>query len=381
MDLFDELSGIPPQTLKVVGPPLANWSKNPYLQIESALDVQYITGVAINASTAYWTAAETGDAFAYITSLWNSSSSPTFATPLVNSFSFGGQEPSSFDDRRVAVMNRELMKLGTHGITVVAASGDTGALGLNFRCEGNPETPGYFLPSFPATSPYITAVGATAILGSGPGVQSRGGTLPPLCKSYECTDPTRAEEIPAITHNSQFTSGGGFSAVFSRPKYQESAVATYLQTPVLAGRFPPSEIWNHSNRAIPDISTIGQNVLMINGSAVLVNGGTSASAPIFAGLLTLVNDFLLHNHKPPVGFVNPLLYQMAVECPTCFNGMAESTVGEYEDNCSNALFSCCAPVGFLSASVSRGRWDPLTGLGSPHLPSILAYLRQLHSME
>ncbi len=168
----------------------------------------------------------------------------------------------------------------------------------------------FYYFSFPATCPYITAVGSTAILGSVSGLhisKRDRNTPPPICSLYNCTS-TPAKEVPAVTDNSNFTSGGGLSAVYSQPAYQTQAVKNYLSLPL---SFPTPAIWNATNRAIPDVAVVGQNILVVNGSKTWVLGGTSASAPLFAGILSLINDFLLQNDKPPIGFANVLLYQMA----------------------------------------------------------------------
>ena len=52
-----------------------------------------------------------------------------------------------------------------------------------------------------------------------------------------------------------------------------------------------------------------------------IGDGTSAATPIFSGILALLNDWLLNNGEAPLGFVNPLLYDIAANYPSAFYGL------------------------------------------------------------
>jgi tripeptidyl-peptidase-1 len=67
-------------------------------------------------------------------------------------------------------------------------------------------------------------------------------------------------------------------------------------------------IYNRNGRGYPDVSAIGDNVLIFNMGAPTLIGGTSAAAPVFASILTRINDERLKAGKSTVGFVNPVLY-------------------------------------------------------------------------
>jgi len=67
-------------------------------------------------------------------------------------------------------------------------------------------------------------------------------------------------------------------------------------------------IFNRNGRGYPDVSAIGDNVLIFNKGAPTLIGGTSAAAPVFASILTRINDERLKAGKSTVGFVNPTLY-------------------------------------------------------------------------
>ena len=99
-------------------------------------------------------------------------------------------------------------------------------------------------------------------------------------------------------------SSGGFSNYFSTPKYQTTAKAAYLTKLGRhnAGRF------NTTGRGYPDVAAVGNNLEIVwrgFGSSAF---GTSCSTPIFASVISLLNDRLIGAGKPVLGFLNPFLY-------------------------------------------------------------------------
>jgi len=226
----------------------------------------------------------------------------------------------------------EYGKLGLMGVTILYSSGDNGVAGSSGNClnpNGSQTADGtIFNPSFPATCPYVTAVGATQ--------------LSPGKSVFD--DEDACEQV--------IYSGGGFSNYFAIPEYQKDAVSSYLKN-----NPPPypSNIWNSTgnSRAFPDISANGANyVVAVDGNFSLVYG-TSASAPVVGSMLTMVNDARIALHKSPIGFINPLIY--AANFSDAFNDI------------TNGTNPGCGTVGF---NTSRG-WDPVTGLGTPNFPSLL----------
>lgn len=119
---------------------------------EANLDIQYLMGIAQHANTTFW---YTDDwMFGWIVSVGDSD----FPSD-VYSISYGGQE-TGLESSYTSSFNNEAIKLGTMGVSLLVASGDTGAPGS----YGNQGTKycGYN-PQFPASSPYVTAVGATMV--------------------------------------------------------------------------------------------------------------------------------------------------------------------------------------------------------------------------
>merc|ERR1719313_1761741 len=123
---------------------------------------------------------------------------------------------------------------------------------------------------------------------------------------FACPDDDIGEIACSADTGAMITTGGGFSDRYARPSYQDAAVNEYLD---LGGNQIPSRtLFNQSGRAYPDIAAISQNIpVVFNGDLVMV-GGTSAAAPIVAGLVASLNGARLSVGKPPLGFLNPMLY-------------------------------------------------------------------------
>lgn len=210
-----------------------------------------------------------------------------FTPAKVISTSYGYNEPDlspAYEMRQC----QEYAKLGLLGTTFVYSSGDSGVAGGGDSCIDpngyyNDGTSGQFVPSFPSTCPYILSVGATQI------------------------NPGSSVNAPESACQQVIYSGGGFSNVFPTPTYQKSALATYF-----ANHKPAYTAAQYNNsmatRGFPDVSANGANYMtMIDGQYQLVYG-TSASSPVFAAVLALINEARLNIGKSSVGFVNPALY-------------------------------------------------------------------------
>jgi tripeptidyl-peptidase-1 len=147
--------------------------------------------------------------------------------------------------------------------------------------------------------------------------------------------------------------GGSFSSYFARPKYQDAAVTAYLNS--IAS--PPPSFFNSSGRAYNDLALLGDNVLITYNGSLAIVGGTSASGPILAGVVSLINNARINAGKSPLGFMNPLLYFIAQKFPEAFNTI--NATG-FDNSCTYSIYneplSCC-PYGFVGTS----SWNPLTG--------------------
>lgn len=232
--------------------------------------------------------------------------------PKVLSVSWGNGE-SGFDVAHQHAASAEFAKMGLSGISILTASGDDGTGKQGFwRCKA-------FDPTWPASSPYVTAVGGT----------------------YLDTD----HEV------GWGFSGGGFSAVFSRPQWQDSAVAAYKSSTTL----PPATLFNASGRATPDVSALATNYRTLGNGAYGCISGTSAATPVFAGMLSAINDRLISDGKAPVGFINPAIY-------------SAGSVGTDVTEGNNKQSGC--PAGFGAAT----GYDAITGLGTPDFERLATLL-------
>lgn len=373
LQIFDQANGIPVQTFNYVG------EKDPALGLEATLDVQTITSIAVNANTTFFMQQNWMYEFAsYLNSLGD-------GAPLVISVSYGWAENAQcadlLHDQRTCEQNGwnaeqyvnntniQLLKFGSTGHTFVVCSQDEGAPGeTNDGCNLDDSQALY--PEYAGASPFVTAVGATAIEGSRSGLGLARKykdqthlqvTLEPPCSRFNCTRDTKTE-VPSMLHNADFTSGGGFSQYSTRASYQDDAVAHYLSSNIT---IPPSSKFNSSNRGYPDIGAMGQNVIIVSDGKYLVTGGTSASTPIVAGVMSLINDYLISNGEPPLGFVNNLLYKMAAEQPDTFNAVTSGNNYCTEESCCRYGFEVNPD----------GTWNPVTGLGSPNYLNMISYIK------
>ena len=95
------------------------------------------------------------------------------------------------------------------------------------------------------------------------------------------------------------------------------------------------------------------------------NGGTSASAPLFASIIAMLNVASIQKTGKTLGFLNPFLYKMAADEPSAFHDI---TVGD--NKCTE--YGCYATCeGYQTAA----GWDPVTGLGTPNFEKMLAYVK------
>ena len=171
----------------------------------------------------------------------------------------------------------EFAKMGVRGISLLFASGDSGA--------GCDTTGKAFAPSFPASSPYVTAVGGTAL--------------------------SRADGEDA-----SYISGGGFSNVFARPAYQAARVTAFLAN---ATKLPRPSYYNHTGRGYPDVAAAAENFnVVVNRIPTPGVAGTSCASPTFSGVVATLNDVRIRSGKGPLGFLNPYFVCFVLFCCVLF---------------------------------------------------------------
>ncbi|KIY45379.1 subtilisin-like protein [Fistulina hepatica ATCC 64428] len=229
--------------------------------------------------------------------------------PQTFSTSYGDDEQSVPLDYAESVCAL-FAELGARGSSVLFSSGDDG-VGAGDCKTNNGSDVVAFQPAFPASCPYVTAVGGVTGI-----------------------DPEESVSF----------SGGGFSNYFDMPSYQTDVVTSYLSDNVgteYAG------LYNASGRAYPDVAAQAEDFLIVISGQTYGVSGTSCSSPTVAGIISLLNDYLISNNQSALGFLNPLIYSTAS--------------GGFNDITSGPSNSGCDTNGF---SVAEG-WDPVTGWGTP----------------
>jgi len=330
--------------------------------IEATLDVQYASGLSPGATAWFWIEDPSAWLYTFATHVFS-----TTPAPYIYSISYGWSEADQCEfgiggdeckklhvnsQQYVVRVNAEFQKIGLRGISLLSASGDSGANGRT-----DPDCVDKILhPDYPGCSPFVTAVGATMI------TQSSGVAKlphpPPGCSGQDCA--SGGIEVAVSYNQAQFASGGGFSWVASTPTYQTTAVSGYLASGV---KLPPANMFNGKGRGYPDVAAFGSNVLIDSGGLEPV-GGTSCSCPITAALFAILNGQVITKTGKPLGFLNPIIYQMAVAQPDAFTDI---TVGN--NICTeNGCASSCK--GFYA---TKG-WDPVTGWGTPVFNNMQTYI-------
>jgi hypothetical protein len=171
---------------------------------------------------------------------------------------------------------------------------------------------------------------------------------------------TRSAEIVCQSNRGGgITGGGGFSTYYPQPSWQKSAVSRYFAS-VDGSSKAPVPGYNKNGRGYPDISAAGASYIAISGSDHVMVEGTSVSTPVIAGMVSLVNAARFREGRPPVGWINPVLY-------TYYKSFVNDVV-EGRNNCT-ASETCCIQ-GFEAAP----GWDPASGLGSLDLKRFKAFM-------
>jgi kumamolisin len=227
----------------------------------------------------------------------------------VISISYGNPE----DDPRglwtamgVNQVNQALQAAIAKQITICVAAGDDGS--------SDAVSTGAHV-DFPASSPNVLGVGGTTLVAT---------QVAPAAIARE----TVWNEV----RQNEGATGGGISAIFSKPSYQDSVSVPVSVNP-----------GHNVGRGVPDVAAVGDPatgvvVMHVDGKNLEPIGGTSASTPLWAALIARLNQGL----NARCGFLNPILYTQ------CASGVLNDiTLG------NNGAYSATAG------------WDACTGLGSP----------------
>lgn len=284
----------------------------------------------------------------------------TVEAPNVLSISYVWAE-NSFPPEYLAYQCHEFLKLGLQGVTVVVSTGDTGTArhpdGVCGDGGSNETFTGHFVPSWPASCPWVTAIGGTSF------VNREGDKAITSWRNLPSAGPPRGKDIydeVVYTHlhdNRTSSSGGGFSNTFATPQYQEEHLRRYYASE--GGHLEGfQDLFNASGRGYPDAAAAATSVEIATGGRFHYAYGTSSSTPIFAAMIAKINNERLRVGKSPVGFINPVLY-----------GNAQA----FRDVVDGHNSGCGVDDAFRA---SKG-WDAATGLGSPDYEKLLEVFMQL----
>jgi hypothetical protein len=215
------------------------------------------------------------------------------------------------------------------GVTICIACGDTGT--DSKVGDGNAHV------QYPGSDPWVLSVGGTTI----------GNVSGSSFDEYVWNDPDPSDP------NHWGTTGGGVSDFFGVPSYQSGA-----------GVPPSINDGTHRGRGVPDVAAnaslnAGYTGITVGGSSFTGNG-TSASAPLWAGLIAVINAALGVN----IGFVNPALYAIGSAGFKDITGAAGPA-----DNANGGVAGYPAGTG----------WDACTGWGSPNGVALLNALRSIYT--
>ncbi|HTU98839.1 MAG TPA: S53 family peptidase [Solirubrobacteraceae bacterium] len=262
---------------------------------EVMLDIEVVGAVAPDAAIAVYFAPNTDQGFIDAVS---TAVHDTTHKPSVISVSWGESEDSWSQQARTQ-MEQVLTEAAGLGVTVTVAAGDNGS--------ADSVTDGQQHVDFPASAPHALACGGTSLRASGATIRSEA----------VWNDPGDG------------ATGGGISRQFPLPSYQANAAL-------------PDNVDTHaSGRGVPDVAgdadpQTGYEI-RVDGADETI-GGTSAVAPLWAGLVARLNQHL----GAPLGFAQPLLYPLL-------------GTGSFHDITSGNNGSYAAGPG----------WVACTGLGSP----------------
>ncbi len=236
--------------------------------------------------------------------------------PQVISISWGGAE-NTWTTQALDSYDQAFKGAATLGVTICCAAGDAGSGDQNADAE---KPDGLAHADFPASSPNVLACGGTKITAAN-------GKITAEVVWNE--DPQRS------------ATGGGISDHFAVPAWQASA-----------GVPPSANPGGRKGRGLPDVAGDADPqsgyTVRVDGQSLVI-GGTSAVAPLWAGLVALMNQKL----GKPVGFLNPVLYTSA-KARAALRDVTTGNNGAYR---------------------AKAGWDPCTGLGTPDGVKLVAALK------
>jgi len=322
---FSRTAGVPAANVLPISVDHAATDQHDGAEGEVMLDIEVIAGVCPQATIPVYFSSFTEKGWVDVldAAIHDAQNKPT-----VLSISWGDAEDhASWTKQAIDQVDQAFQEAALLGITVCVASGDDGS--------DDQVGDGHAHVDFPCSSPFVLAVGGTTL-------RRRGTTITE--KAWKDGDGLRRD------HGG--STGGGVSVRFDRPAWQNVNVQS-VNPGANAGRVVPD--------VAADASAHTGYFMVVDGKAG-VNGGTSASAPLWAALIARINGALPAAKR--VGYLTPLLYKAAGATTVGAQGCRDITTGN----------NITAAVG---GYVSGAGYDAVTGWGVPEGNKLLNVLRPL----
>ena len=322
---FCKLAGVAVPKVKTVSTDGTATNQKDGAEGEVMLDIEVVAGVCPKASIVVYFADFTEQGWITILDAVMQDSTND---PGVVSVSWGFAEDADiWTAQAMTQVNQSLLEAAHLGITVCVAAGDDGS--------SDAISDGQAHVDFPGSSPYVLSVGGTTI-------PSKTGNQPDIV--WKEGDGLRADNGGST--------GGGVSAVFDRPTWQAGINIKSVNPGAISGRIVPDIAANADWVASPYL-------LVVDGGSQ-PNGGTSAATPLWASLVTLINE--QRGARNRIGYLTPLLYQGKAGGQTVgAQGCTDVTSG---NNKTDAIGGYTAGPGY----------DAVSGWGAPDGVKLLAAL-------
>jgi subtilase family serine protease len=301
--------------------------------------------------------------------------------PII-SLSYGACE-SGFTSTTIMPYENAAAQAVAQGQTIIASSGDSGSTG----CSGfnlSTALQEALAVSYPASSANVTAAGGTETTPAEDVTGTPPGYWAPAANSSTDKITSALQYIPEVAWNDDLlsvqnggglsASGGGASALIARPSWQSGVTGipagTMRLVPDIALYSSPDNpgyLYCSSDSSIGVFGSCSSGTFRDGNQQYLtVAGGTSFAAPIFAGMVALINQ--AKEYTEGQGRINNELYTLAASSATYASAFHDVTTGN--NNCTGGASLCGSPAtgGFAAGT----GYDEVTGLGSVNLANLIA---------
>jgi subtilase family serine protease len=297
--------------------------------------------------------------------------------PII-SVSYGACE-TEFTTANILPYEAANQQAAAQGQTIIASSGDSGSTGCYGFTSLTTAQQKALAVSYPASSAYVTAAGGTEASQADLAFLTSGSAYWEAASGSDLLT-SALQYIPEVAWNDDIlgnglsSSGGGVSALISRPSWQTGTIGgtsipagTMRLVPDIALYSSPNYpgyLFCSSDTSSSISGSCSNGFRDANSKYLTVAGGTSFAAPVFAGMVALLNQ--AKGYTSGQGLLNPTLYAMAANSATYASAFHDTPTGSNND-CTAGTAYCNGQIGF---STGPG-YDEVTGLGSVDLAKLI----------